>query len=341
MSAALTRSTASASKAKSKPIPRPTEDSDSEESLPLVPASSSSSRYRSLTVARWPRIHSIKEPFQLTLGGKMQAPKRSRGRRTEFSFVETLPMTLKGQWKFVRDTNALRQDVWTSMSSGVWRRVYASSLYSRIAFKISQSSTDQSYNIEELRAFRALPDVCTRFIQEFTVHLHLGSAYPDETTGRTTWNRYKCHVVAVEKVTSLDGFDTDKLDTEELILKMVKAVAQASQSGFRVRDIGYKNWGLALRSGRMAPVVLDANSWTRLVEGEENYGRWPSKRDVHSLWGFWKTLNEPLHDRMNDLVYGRNWLDSNGILEEVNRLLAGCDGPERWNPYRDADNVVS
>ena len=70
MSAALTRSTASASKAKSKPIPRPTEDSDSEESLPLVPASSSSSRYRSLTVARWPRIHSIKEPFQLTLGGK-------------------------------------------------------------------------------------------------------------------------------------------------------------------------------------------------------------------------------------------------------------------------------
>ena len=278
MSAALTRSTASASKAKSKPIPRPTEDSDSEESLPLVPASSSSSRYRSLTVARWPRIHSIKEPFQLTLGGKMQAPKRSRGRRTEFSFVETLPMTLKGQWKFVRDTNALRQDVWTSMSSGVWRRVYASSLYSRIAFKISQSSTDQSYNIEELRAFRALPDVCTRFIQEFTVHLHLGSAYPDETTGRATWNRYKCHVVAVEKVTSLDGFDTDKLDTEELILKMVKAVAQASQSGFRVRDIGYKNWGLALRSGRMAPVVLDANSWTRLVEGEENYGRWPSKR---------------------------------------------------------------
>ena len=83
MSAALSRSTASASKAKSKPIPRPTEDSDSEESLPLVPASSSSSRYRSLTVARWPRVHSIKEPFQLTLGGKMQAPKRSRGRRSE------------------------------------------------------------------------------------------------------------------------------------------------------------------------------------------------------------------------------------------------------------------
>ena len=50
---------------------------------------------------------------------------------------------------------------------------------------------------------------------------------------------------------------------------------------------------------------------------------------------------EPIHDRMNDLVYGRNWLDSNGILEEVNRLLAGCDGPERWNPYRDAANVVS
>ena len=193
MSAALSRSTASASKAKSKPIPRPTEDSDSEESLPLVPASSSSSRYRSLSVARWPRIHSIKEPFQLTLGGKMQAPKRSRGRRTELSFVETLPVTLKGQWKFIRDTNALRQDVWTSMSSGVWRRVYASSTYSRMAFKVSGASQDQAWNIEEIHAFRALPDICTRFIQEFPVHLHLGSAYPDETTGRTTWKTYKCH----------------------------------------------------------------------------------------------------------------------------------------------------
>ena len=125
----------------------------------------------------------------------------------------------------------------------------ASSLYSRIAFKVSQSSTDQSYNIEEVRAFRALPDVCARFIQEVTVHLHLGSAYPDETTGRTIWARYKCHVVAVEKVTPLDGFDTDKLDTEELILKMVKAVAQASQAGFRIKRYrlqklgpGFERW---------------------------------------------------------------------------------------------------
>ena len=63
-----------ASKAKSRPIPHPTEDSDSEDSLPLVASASSSSRFRSLSVARWPSIHTIKEPFQLTLGGKMQAP---------------------------------------------------------------------------------------------------------------------------------------------------------------------------------------------------------------------------------------------------------------------------
>ena len=227
------KSTASASKAKSKPIPRPTEDSDSEESLPLVPSASSSSRFRSLSVARWPRIHSIKEPFQLTLGGKMQAPKRSRGRRSEFTFVETLPTALKGQWKFIRDTNALRQDTWTSMSSGVWRRVYASSTYSRMAFKVSEAFQDQAWNIQEIHAFRALPDICSRFIQEFSFHLHLGSTYPDETTGRTIWKVHRCHVVAVEKVSPLDGFDLEKIDGEELILRMIRAVALASKAGFK------------------------------------------------------------------------------------------------------------
>ena len=240
------KSTASASKAKGKPIPRPTEDSDSEESLPLVPSASSSSRFRSLSVARWPRIHSIKEPFQLTLGGKMQAPKRSRGRRTEFSFVETLPTTLKGQWKFVRDTNALRQDVWTSMSSGVWRRVYASSTYSRMAFKVSEASQDQAWNIQEIHAFRALPDICSRFVQEFSFHLQLGSAYPNETTGRTIWKVHRCHVAAVEKVTPLDGFDLERVHGEELILRMIRAMALAAKAGFKVKGAGYKNWGLAL-----------------------------------------------------------------------------------------------
>ena len=91
----------------------------------------------------------------------------------------------------------------------------------------------------------------------------------------------------------------------------------------------------------MQPVILDANSWTRLVEGEELFGRWPAKRDVRSLWAFWKSISAPLHDRMNDLVYGHRWLDATPILDEVNRLLAGCDSPERWNSYRDADNVVS
>ena len=40
---------------------------------------------------------------------------------------------------------------------------------------------------------------------------------------------------------------------------------------------------------------------------------------------------------MDALVYGSHWLSASPILDEVNRRLAGCDGPERWNPFRDVE----
>ena len=64
----------------------------------------------------------------------------------------------------------------------------------------------------------------------------------------------------------------------------------------------------------MQPVFLDANSWQRLSEDDELFGRWPAKRDVSSFWAFLKSISEPIHNRMNELVYGQNWLDATPIL---------------------------
>ena len=106
-------------------------------------------------------------------------------------------------------------------------------------------------------------------------------------------------------------------------------------------DAGSSNWGLALRTGRMSPVFLDANSWTRLNVGDAMYGRWPGKRDVASFWSLLRSIDEHVRNRMEELVYRNHFLNSSAILDEINRLLAGCDGPERWNPFRDMESLVS
>ena len=50
-----------------------------------------------------PRLHSIKGPFKLVLGGILVNPPRSRTGRTEFKLIERIPDQLQGQFKFYRD----------------------------------------------------------------------------------------------------------------------------------------------------------------------------------------------------------------------------------------------
>ena len=113
------------SKAKSKPIPRPFKDTDSSGSMPEMNAEGeSSSRFKSLQVARRPRIHTIKLPIFLTLGGIKQRVVKSRIRKTPFSVVETMPQVFQGQWRLVRPKgDRLISDTLTCVSRGVWRAV--------------------------------------------------------------------------------------------------------------------------------------------------------------------------------------------------------------------------
>ena len=59
-------------------------------------------QYSSLLAARRPRLHSIKGPFQLILGGFFEYPHRSRTRHTEFKLIEKMPSVLRGQFRFPR-----------------------------------------------------------------------------------------------------------------------------------------------------------------------------------------------------------------------------------------------
>ena len=163
---------ASSSKARARPIPRDLSSSeDSSQDLDeILTDSNIQPRQLSLLAPRLPRLHSIKGPFQLVLGGVLTNPTRSRTRKTDFKLIERLPDVLRGQFKFLREEGpTYRPLTLTSGPSyiGAWRKVFASNEYPRLAFKLSPATEDLSYTTEEIRAFRQIPDFTAQFIQEF------------------------------------------------------------------------------------------------------------------------------------------------------------------------------
>ena len=92
---------ASSSKARARPIPRDLSSSD-ESSQEVLADSNIPPRQQSLLSPKLPRLHSIKGPFKLVLGGILTNPRRSRTRKTEFKLIERLPDILRGQFRFQR-----------------------------------------------------------------------------------------------------------------------------------------------------------------------------------------------------------------------------------------------
>ena len=171
---------ASSSKARARPIPRDLSSSeDSSQDLDeILTDANIQPRQLSLLAPRLPRLHSIKGPFQLVLGGVLTNPTRSRTRKTDFKLIERLPDVLRGQFKFLRDEGPTYRPL-TLISGpsyiGAWRKVFASTEYPRLAFKLSPATEDLSYTTEEIRAFRQIPD--------FTAQFHPGVPFLDLPTG--------------------------------------------------------------------------------------------------------------------------------------------------------------
>ena len=81
---------ASLSKARARRIPRDVSSSD-ESSHEVLEDPNILPRQFSLMSPRMPRLHSIKGPFKLVLGGILVDPPRSRTRWTPFKLIERLP----------------------------------------------------------------------------------------------------------------------------------------------------------------------------------------------------------------------------------------------------------
>ena len=160
---------ASSSKARARPIPRDVNSSD-ESSHEILEDANILPRQFSLLSPRLPRLHSIKGPFKLVLGGILVNPPRSRTRKTEFKLIEPLPDILQGQLKFYRDDGPVYRPltlVAGGSATGAWRKVFCANEYPRLVFKLMPSTEDMSYTTEEIRAFRQIPDYTAQFVQEF------------------------------------------------------------------------------------------------------------------------------------------------------------------------------
>ena len=121
---------ASSSKARARPIPRDLSSSeDSSQDLDeILTDSNIQPRQLSLLAPRLPRLHSIKGPFQLVLGGVLTNPTRSRTRKTDFKLIERLPDVLRGQFKFLRDEGPTYRPLTLiagTSSTGAWRKEFS------------------------------------------------------------------------------------------------------------------------------------------------------------------------------------------------------------------------
>ena len=248
---------ASSSKARAKPIPRDPSSSEDSSQEVLIDANIAP-RQHSLLPPRLPRLHSIKGPFRLVLGGILTHPKKSKTRKTDFKLIERLPDTLRGQFRFDRQPDPvcrpLRLQAGMS-ATGAWRKVYTSPEYPRLVFKLSQATEDSSYTTEEIRAFRQVPDYTAQFIQGF--HANLTLSEDDGPPGKIgTIRDVSFHIVICERLIPFDRADLTGLDSEEIAYRLALAIAVASKRGFRLRDCGRGNWGFGLRNGRIVPLYF-------------------------------------------------------------------------------------
>ena len=244
---------ASSSKARARPILRDVSSSD-ESSNEILEDANILLRQFSLLSPCMPRLHSIKGPFKLVLGGILVNPPRSRTGRTEFKLIERLPDQLQGQFKFYRDEGPVFRPltlVTGGDSTGAWRKVYCAREYPRLVFKLMPSTEDMSYTVEEIRAFRQLPDYTAQFVQEF--HTWLSLCEPDRPEGapHRPVSQIHFHILVCERLVPFHHADLQGLDLEEVAYRFALAVAVASQHGFRLRDCGKSNWGFGLRNGRV------------------------------------------------------------------------------------------
>ena len=135
---------ASSSKARARPIPRDLSSSD-ESSHEVLIDSNILPRQHSLLSPRLPRLHSIKRPFKLVLGGILTHPRRSRTRKTEFKLIERLPDILRGQFRFQCQEGPAYRSLTLQAgpsSTGAWRKVFTSPEYPRLVFKLSPATED-------------------------------------------------------------------------------------------------------------------------------------------------------------------------------------------------------
>ena len=330
---------ASSSKARARPIPRDLSSSeDSSQDLDeILTDSNIQPRQLSLLAPRLPRLHSIKGPFQLVLGGVLTNPTRSRTRKTDFKLIERLPDVLRGQFKFLREEGpTYRPLTLTSGPSyiGAWRKVFASNEYPRLAFKLSPATEDLSYTTEEIRAFRQIPDFTAQFIQEF--HSWISLLEPNRPVGGPI-QQVHFHFMICERLIPYSQADFSGLDPEEITYRLALAVAMVSKRGFRLKDCGRGNWGFGLRNGRIVPLLLDANSWTRLDPSDELFGKWPPKKLIGSFWPLLQELHEQASAEIYQEVYypqNATQFDTVHISEFLLRRLSGLDSPQTWNPFR-------
>ena len=138
----------------------------------------------SLMSPRMPRLHSIKGPFKLVLGGILVDPPWSRTRRTPFKLIERFPDQSQGQFRFNREDGYIYRPL-TLVSggdtTGAWRKVYCSVEYPRLVFKLMPSTEDMSL----LRLRRSVPlgkpDYTAQVVQEF--HCWVSLCEPEKLEG--------------------------------------------------------------------------------------------------------------------------------------------------------------
>ena len=173
------------------------------------------------------------------------------------------------------------------------------------------------YATEEIRAFRQIPDYTAQFIQEF--HTYLTLSEDDGTNGRIgTIKDVYFHVLICERLIPYDQADFTGMGPEEIAYRLALAIAVASKRGFRLRDCGRGNWGFGLRNGRIVPLLLDGNSWTRLEATDELYGKWPPKKLIGTFWTLLSEVHEQAAAEIYQEVYhpsASTQFDSNHIYD--------------------------
>ena len=144
------------------------------------------------------------------------------------------------------------------------------------------------------------------------------------------------NVMVVERVARFSSADWTGIDPEEMTYRMILVISAAAKIGFQVRDLGPNNWGFGLRSGRIVPLMLDANSWVQLEPSDPAYGKFPSKKMIGSFWPLISGIHATAADDVQNIVYTPvegQMLDANRIFTDMLRRLAGLHPEQTWNPF--------